>query len=129
MLRTSDPQSLSPPSEDALLEEGRLLYVAMTRAKRRLYLLHSRKSTHFGKQDDGGNEPSRFLERLEGLEGVRHVDVEPEEDHEQQFVYHGRHARWEQQGRLPGAWAKQLPAGGARHRTARWASPAERAKL
>ena len=43
-------------------EERRLLYVAMTRAKRRLVMTHAGRRGHWGKI--GYAEPSRFLEAL-----------------------------------------------------------------
>ena len=43
----------------SLEEERRLFYVAMTRAKQKLYISHSKKRTQWGKQED--SFPSRFL--------------------------------------------------------------------
>lgn len=44
-------------------EERRLLYVGMTRARQRLYLVHSRSRMLFGKQIN--SKPSRFLDDIE----------------------------------------------------------------
>jgi DNA helicase-2/ATP-dependent DNA helicase PcrA len=56
---------------DALEEERRLFYVGVTRAKDRLYLLHTFKRTQYGSTEF--SEPSRFLsdipdELIEGQE-------------------------------------------------------------
>ena len=67
------PQSVLEPlvrgKEDVIAEERRLLYVAMTRARRRLYLTHA---THY----EGGRRwrESRFLEEVRGA-GPRAVHV------------------------------------------------------
>jgi len=45
-------------------EERRLCYVGMTRAKRRLYLIHTFRRTRFGNQST--SEPSRFLRDIPG---------------------------------------------------------------
>ena len=63
------PQAVLEPlvrgREDVIAEERRLLYVAMTRARRRLYLSHAERY-------EGGRRwrPSRFLEELSGAGGV-----------------------------------------------------------
>ena len=49
-------------SEHEVDEERRLLYVAMTRAKRSLVMTHAGRRGHWGKI--GYAEPSRFLEAL-----------------------------------------------------------------
>ena len=63
-------------------EERRLCYVAITRAKEKLYLINARRRTLFGK--DGVNPPSRFISEIdENLidsnvrkEEVKHVNKE-----------------------------------------------------
>ncbi|MDR0388088.1 MAG: UvrD-helicase domain-containing protein [Treponema sp.] len=50
---------------ERIAEEARLLYVAMTRARRGLYLSWARKRTLGGRKLEAG--PSRFLEKLEEL--------------------------------------------------------------
>ena len=64
---------------EELEEERRLCYVGMTRAKKRLYLIHARERTIFGAQRVG--TPSRFLDEIpEELvvktvsRGLRHHD-------------------------------------------------------
>ncbi len=51
-------------SEEALEEERRLMYVAITRAKERLYLLWSKERTRFGRAVR--NKPSQFLTEMIG---------------------------------------------------------------
>ena len=53
------PHSRSMDTEEELEEERRLCYVGITRAKQRLYLLHTFRRTLFGR--DELSEPSRFL--------------------------------------------------------------------
>ncbi len=53
------PHSRSLEEPDEMEEERRLCYVGMTRAKRRLYLIHTFRRARFGNQ--GPSEPSRFL--------------------------------------------------------------------
>lgn len=53
------PHSRSTDDRDKLEEERRLLYVGMTRAKRRLYLCYAFKRTSFGRTNT--STPSRFL--------------------------------------------------------------------
>jgi DNA helicase-2/ATP-dependent DNA helicase PcrA len=53
-------RSLFDPSE--LEEERRLMYVAMTRAKENLYLLHARSRSVYGKTQT--NIPSQFLDHI-----------------------------------------------------------------
>ncbi len=53
---------------DALEEERRLCYVAMTRAKERLTLLNCRQRMIFGRTNN--NQPSRFLEEIPAEERV-----------------------------------------------------------
>jgi len=56
------PLSLEGMSSD-IEEERRLFYVGMTRAKKRLYLTHTKKRTLFGKRMN--NPLSRFVEDIE----------------------------------------------------------------
>lgn len=53
------PHANSMYSEDELEEERRLMYVAITRAKERLYLLNAERRMLFGKTTS--NPPSRFI--------------------------------------------------------------------
>lgn len=53
------PHERSKNSSDELEEERRLCYVALTRAKKELYLLHTEQRRAFGKTQS--NPPSRFL--------------------------------------------------------------------
>ncbi len=53
------PHSRSLEDPEQLEEERRLLYVAMTRAMERLYLLHAFKRTLYGRTNP--SDPSRFL--------------------------------------------------------------------
>ncbi len=60
--RGGEPLSLqdeAPEDPEALAEERRLLYVGMTRAQERLYLLHAFRRARFGRSTVG--VPSRFL--------------------------------------------------------------------
>ena len=53
-------------------EERRLLYVAMTRAQRALYLSYAKKRTVFGKKTS--REPSRFIRDIEqNLKNYHHA--------------------------------------------------------
>ncbi len=68
------PHSRSMDTEEELEEERRLCYVGITRAKQRLYLLHTFRRTLFGR--DELSEPSRFLLDIpprffQGDEGTR----------------------------------------------------------
>jgi len=65
------PHSRSLEEPEEMEEERRLCYVGMTRAKRRLHLIHTFRRTRFGSQEV--SEPSRFLcdipgELVEGRE-------------------------------------------------------------
>jgi DNA helicase-2/ATP-dependent DNA helicase PcrA len=53
------PHSRSLEEPDDMEEERRLCYVGMTRAKRRLYLIHTFRRARFGNQST--SQPSRFL--------------------------------------------------------------------
>ena len=56
------PHSRSVDDPDELEEERRLFYVGVTRAKDRLYLLHTFRRTRYG--DSDVNEKSRFLKDI-----------------------------------------------------------------
>jgi DNA helicase-2/ATP-dependent DNA helicase PcrA len=79
------PISRALSSIEDLEEERRLLYVAITRARRSLHLSHSRTRQMWGKKDDSGlrenyTRPSRFLREM-GFEPQnifeRHSSVQP----------------------------------------------------
>ncbi|MBI4975092.1 UvrD-helicase domain-containing protein [Candidatus Peregrinibacteria bacterium] len=57
------PHTRSMIDREDLEEERRLLYVAMTRAKDKLYLLHARERTLYG--ESRTNAPSQFLEDID----------------------------------------------------------------
>ncbi len=65
------PHSRSLEDPEALAEERRLMYVGMTRARDRLYLLHAFRRSHYGGYEP--NLPSRFLEEIPGplIENLR----------------------------------------------------------
>ena len=56
------PHSNSLESNDELEEERRLCYVAITRAKKKLYLINARSRILYGKVS--GNVPSRFINEI-----------------------------------------------------------------
>jgi len=56
------PHSNSLDSEDELEEERRLCYVAMTRAKEKIYMTNARSRLYFGNTQQ--NLPSRFLSEI-----------------------------------------------------------------
>ena len=56
------PHSRSADNPLEVEEERRLMYVAMTRARQRLYLVHALSRTIFGQQSY--NQPSRFLSEI-----------------------------------------------------------------
>ncbi len=56
------PHSRSLEDREQLEEERRLLYVAATRAERRLYLMHAFKRTMFGRSNMAS--PSRFIQDI-----------------------------------------------------------------
>jgi DNA helicase-2/ATP-dependent DNA helicase PcrA len=58
------PHARSFEDADAMEEERRLLYVGITRAKDRLYLLHAQNRSQYGYAEPA--EPSRFLEDIPG---------------------------------------------------------------
>ncbi len=58
------PHNRSLMDKSELEEERRLMYVAMTRAKDKLYLLHSRQRMIYG--ESRSNIPSQFLEDIDG---------------------------------------------------------------
>ncbi len=57
------PSSLSSGSEEGIEEERRLAYVAVTRAKKRLFLSHAGRRMLFGKT--GSNYESRFIAEID----------------------------------------------------------------
>ncbi len=60
------PHSRSKDDPDQLEEERRLMYVAVTRAKDRLYLIHAFRRMIYGRTEV--YEPSRFLRDIKGLQ-------------------------------------------------------------
>ncbi len=58
------PHSRSRDNEDALEEERRLCYVAMTRARQRLYLSYARSRRRFGTGMPEPTIPSRFINEV-----------------------------------------------------------------
>lgn len=61
------PLGRNSAEREELEEERRLFYVGMTRAKERLYLIHTQTRHRFGREDFGGtfwNIPSRFLKEI-----------------------------------------------------------------
>ena len=56
------PHRNSLGSTEEIEEERRLMYVAMTRAKKKLYLTNSRRRTYFGETQC--NAPSRFINEI-----------------------------------------------------------------
>ena len=61
-------------SDNGLEEERRLAYVAITRAKKNLFLSYANSRQVFG--DWQYNLPSRFISEIEGLESVEHPKAE-----------------------------------------------------
>ncbi|MBU8871567.1 MAG: UvrD-helicase domain-containing protein [Gemmatimonadales bacterium] len=67
------PHVNSRDDEASLEEERRLFYVALTRAQKRVYLLHAARRRRFGTWQD--SLPSRFLREVpDGLIERRHLD-------------------------------------------------------
>jgi DNA helicase-2/ATP-dependent DNA helicase PcrA len=67
------PHINSAEDESGLEEERRLFYVALTRAKKRVYLLHAARRRRFGVWQE--SLPSRFLAEVpDGLIERRHLD-------------------------------------------------------
>ncbi len=62
------PHSRSKDDPDQMEEERRLMYVAVTRAKDRVYLLHAFRRTIWGRTEVF--EPSRFLRDVKGMSSV-----------------------------------------------------------
>lgn len=60
------PHSRSMEDPDQMEEERRLMYVAVTRAKDRLYLIRAFRRMIYGRAEV--NEPSRFLRDVKGLQ-------------------------------------------------------------
>ncbi len=67
------PHSNSLYSEDDVEEERRLMYVAITRAKERLYFLNSERRMLYGKVNN--NPPSRFIDEI----NKEYLDIEKKE--------------------------------------------------
>jgi len=68
------PHFNSAADEQGLEEERRLFYVALTRAERRVYLLHAARRRRFGAWQD--SLPSRFLAEIpDALVERRHLDT------------------------------------------------------
>lgn len=78
------PHSRSRDNEEALEEERRLCYVAMTRAEKQLYLTYARQRRRFGTGMPEPTIPSRFLNEVpnhlvelmaDGARGARNLDL------------------------------------------------------
>jgi DNA helicase-2/ATP-dependent DNA helicase PcrA len=91
------PHSRSFDDPEAMMEERRLLYVGITRAKDRLYLLYSQNRSSYGYSEPA--EPSRFLtdipdKQLTGAHfGWRRSDIQSQKRINQK-TYNGA-TRWE----------------------------------
>jgi DNA helicase-2/ATP-dependent DNA helicase PcrA len=68
MEETLFPSGMSINTREELEEERRLFYVAVTRAKHKLWLTHAQSRYRFGQLTS--NEPSRFLDEIPG----QHLD-------------------------------------------------------
>jgi DNA helicase-2/ATP-dependent DNA helicase PcrA len=81
------PSMMSVNSRDEIEEERRLFYVAITRAKQRLFLTYATTRYRFGNMTY--NEPSRFIEELshDNLSFVGHA-VENAEKRAPVFEHH-----------------------------------------
>jgi len=103
-------KGLAPGEEDELEEERRLAYVALTRARERLYVTHAATRTLFGQLRY--SRPSRFLSHL------------PPQDVEQIATRAAPPARfldrpsWSQGSRDNGAWRHPMSAGRANQASA-----------
>jgi DNA helicase-2/ATP-dependent DNA helicase PcrA len=64
MEETLFPSGMAVNTREELEEERRLFYVAVTRAKKKLWLTHAQSRYRFGQLTS--NEPSRFLEEIPG---------------------------------------------------------------
>jgi DNA helicase-2/ATP-dependent DNA helicase PcrA len=89
------PHSRARDSAEALEEERRLCYVAMTRAERRLYLSYARFRRRFGSGVPDASIPSRFLNEVppdmlevlsEGAPRVNGVDLFGEQHYVRETV-------------------------------------------
>jgi DNA helicase-2/ATP-dependent DNA helicase PcrA len=85
------PHSRSRDSEEQLEEERRLCYVAMTRARQRLYVSHARNRRRYGGSPPEPCTPSRFLKEIpsqlvENLSARRMDPYHVELSGEQQMV-------------------------------------------
>jgi DNA helicase-2/ATP-dependent DNA helicase PcrA len=89
------PHSRARDSEEALEEERRLCYVAMTRAERRLYLSYARYRRRFGAGLPEATIPSRFIGEVPvhllevlsvGVRGAASVDLFGEQSYVRESV-------------------------------------------
>ncbi len=89
------PHSRARDSEEALEEERRLCYVAMTRAQRRLYLTYARYRRRFGSGMPEATIPSRFLNEVpnhlldlttDGVRTASNVDLYGEQSYVRESV-------------------------------------------
>lgn len=78
------PHSNSMFDDKELEEERRLAYVAITRARKKLYLSHALTRTYFGKTNS--NPPSRFIEDIDG-ELVERIGWEPRESNSSDYSW------------------------------------------
>lgn len=74
MEETIFPHRNSLMDSEQIEEERRLCYVAMTRAKKKLYLVNARKRAIFG--DVGYNAPSRFINEI----NENNLDIDRQQD-------------------------------------------------
>jgi DNA helicase-2/ATP-dependent DNA helicase PcrA len=82
------PSMMSVNSRDEIEEERRLFYVAITRAKQRLFLTYSVMRFRYG--SPSYNEPSRFVDELahDNLMFIGHAIDKKEEKHKPVFEHH-----------------------------------------
>ena len=78
------PHSMSLQEENGLEEERRLCYVAITRAKERLYLSNAKRRMLFGNTQN--NSPSRFITEIDdSLIDKVNMDNEPKKFEKQEY--------------------------------------------
>ena len=70
---------------DDLEEERRICYVAMTRAKDKLFLVHTRRRLLFGRYFN--NEPSRFIKEAFGINNFEIIEEKKEEPKEVKKIF------------------------------------------
>ena len=80
------PSSLSLESDDAIEEERRLFYVAVTRTKDELYLTYPLIRAGFGSGGATMQQPSRFLAEIP-KELLDEWNLRPYEDRSRPVVY------------------------------------------